>query len=73
MSLRLRLTLGLGAAFVLLWSLAATWMLYDLRSQLLQSLDERLAASARMQLLSARSTSWTTSIWLQAPPQRPTP
>ena len=48
MSLRLRLTLGLGAAFVLLWSLAATWMLYDLRSQLLQSLDERLAASARM-------------------------
>ena len=48
MTLRLRLTLGLGAAFVLLWSLAATWMLYDLRNQLMQSLDERLAASARM-------------------------
>ena len=31
MSLRLRLTLILGSAFVLLWSLAAVWMLFDLR------------------------------------------
>ena len=48
MSLRLRLTLILGSAFVLLWSLAAVWMLFDLRNQLTLSLDQRLAASARM-------------------------
>ena len=30
MSLRLRLTLTLGSAFVLLWALAATWMLFAL-------------------------------------------
>lgn len=48
MSLRLRLTLTLGAAFVLLWSMAATWMLFDVRNQLMLSLDQRLAASARM-------------------------
>ncbi|WP_313304602.1 ATP-binding protein [Stutzerimonas balearica] len=48
MSLRLRLTLMLGTAFVLLWMLAATWMLVDLRNQLMLSLDQRLAASARM-------------------------
>ncbi|MFI8743167.1 ATP-binding protein [Stutzerimonas zhaodongensis] len=48
MSLRLRLTLTLGAAFVLLWSVAATWMLFDVRNQLMLSLDQRLAASARM-------------------------
>ena len=34
MSLRLRLTLMLGSAFVLLWALAATWMLVDLRGHL---------------------------------------
>lgn len=48
MSLRLRLTLSLGSAFVLLWALAATWMLFDVRNQLMLSLDQRLAASARM-------------------------
>ncbi|WP_150305537.1 ATP-binding protein [Pseudomonas saliphila] len=48
MSLRLRLIITLGSAFVLLWSLAATWMLFDVRNQLMQSLDQRLAASARM-------------------------
>ena len=48
MSLRLRLTLMLGSAFVLLWALAATWMLVDLRNQMMLSLDQRLAASARM-------------------------
>ncbi|NKQ10000.1 ATP-binding protein [Pseudomonas sp. SST3] len=48
MSLRLRLTVTLGAAFVLLWGLAATWMLFDVRNQLMLSLDQRLAASARM-------------------------
>lgn len=48
MSLRLRLTLILGSAFVLLWSFAAVWMLFDLRTQLALSLDQRLASSARM-------------------------
>ncbi|GLZ86502.1 two-component sensor histidine kinase [Metapseudomonas resinovorans] len=48
MSLRLRLTLMLGSAFVLLWTLAATWMLFDLRNEMMRSLDERLGASARM-------------------------
>jgi two-component system sensor histidine kinase QseC len=48
MSLRLRLTLTLGSAFVLLWALAATWMLFDVRNRLMQSLDQSLAASARM-------------------------
>lgn len=48
MSLRVRLTLTLGSAFVLLWALAATWMLFDVRNQLMLSLDQRLAASARM-------------------------
>ncbi|MBD8475195.1 sensor histidine kinase N-terminal domain-containing protein [Pseudomonas sp. CFBP 8770] len=48
MSLRLRLSLILGAAFVLIWALAATWMFRDLRSQMMFSLDQRLVASARM-------------------------
>lgn len=48
MSLRLRLTLTLGSAFVLLWALASTWMLFDVRNQLMLTLDQRLAASARM-------------------------
>lgn len=48
MSLRLRLIVTLGSAFVLLWSLAAAWMLFDVRNQLMLSLDQRLAASARM-------------------------
>lgn len=48
MSLRLRLSLILGTAFVLIWALAATWMFRDLRSQMMFSLDQRLVASARM-------------------------
>ncbi|WP_448650247.1 ATP-binding protein [Pseudomonas fluorescens] len=48
MSLRLRLTFKLGAAFVLIWLLAAAWMLNDLRNQMMFSLDQRLVASARM-------------------------
>ncbi|MBX8615596.1 sensor histidine kinase N-terminal domain-containing protein [Pseudomonas cichorii] len=48
MSLRLRLTLILGVAFVVVWTLAATWMYQDLRTQMMFSLDQRLAASARM-------------------------
>ncbi|MBX8528674.1 sensor histidine kinase N-terminal domain-containing protein [Pseudomonas cichorii] len=48
MSLRLRLSLILGVAFVVVWTLAATWMYQDLRTQMMFSLDQRLAASARM-------------------------
>ena len=48
MSLRLRLSLILGAAFVVIWALAAAWMLRDLRNQMMFSLDQRLVASARM-------------------------
>ena len=48
MSLRLRLTLILGSTFIFLWSFAAAWMLYDLRAQMMHSLDQRLAASAQM-------------------------
>ena len=48
MSLRLRLSLTLGAAFAMIWALAAAWMLSDLRNQMMFSLDQRLVASARM-------------------------
>lgn len=48
MSLRLRLSLTLGSAFIVIWMLAAAWMLCDLRAQMMESLDQRLAASARM-------------------------
>lgn len=48
MSLRLRLTLILGSTFILLWSVAAAWMLYDLRAEMMRSLDQRLVASAQM-------------------------
>lgn len=48
MSLRLRLTLILGSTFIILWTLAAAWMLYDLRAEMMRSLDQRLVASAQM-------------------------
>ena len=48
MSLRVRLSLVLGSVFVLIWALAAAWMLCDLRSQMMLSLDQRLGASAHM-------------------------
>lgn len=48
MSLRLRLSLILGSAFLLLWTITAAWLLFDLRNQTMQALDQRLAASARM-------------------------
>nr|WP_243433654.1 MULTISPECIES: sensor histidine kinase [Pseudomonas] len=46
--MRLRLSVTLGAAFILIWTLAAAWMLSDLRNQMMFSLDQRLVASARM-------------------------
>lgn len=48
MSLRNRLLLILGGTFILLWSLAAVWLLGDLRREVTVALDERLASSARM-------------------------
>lgn len=48
MSLRLRAVLIAGVALALLWTLAAAWMLRDVHGRLDQTLDQRLAMSARM-------------------------
>ncbi len=48
MSLRLRLVVGIGAALIVLWTAAATWMFVDLDRNLQRTLDERLAMSANM-------------------------
>jgi signal transduction histidine kinase len=48
MTLRLRLMLTIGASFALFWTLSSLWMLVDLRAEFRDTLDERLAASARM-------------------------
>lgn len=48
MSLRLRLVLSIGGALLLLWALAAAWMLRGLDRNLQQTLDDRLAMSASM-------------------------
>ncbi|WP_376717489.1 hypothetical protein [Halomonas piscis] len=48
MSLRRRLLLSLGVSFCVLWVLAAAWLYNDLRDQMRETLDQRLAASARM-------------------------
>lgn len=48
MSLRLRAVLIAGISLVLLWASAATWMMQGMRANLDQTLDGRLAMSARM-------------------------
>ena len=48
MSLRNRLLLILSGTFIVLWGLAAVWLLGDLRREMTAALDERLASSARM-------------------------
>lgn len=48
MTLKRRLVLGLGLALGVLWASAAGLLFLDLRSQVSDTLDERLAASARM-------------------------
>ena len=48
MSIRRRLLLILSGTFILLWSLAAVWLLGDLRKEVSYALDERLGSSARM-------------------------
>lgn len=48
MSLRRRLLITLGLSFVVLWAAAAAWLYTDLQRQMITTLDQRLAASARM-------------------------
>jgi signal transduction histidine kinase len=48
MSLRLRLLLIIGMSLSLLWLTVAGWMFMDARQSLRDTLDNRLAASARM-------------------------
>ncbi|NNC22995.1 HAMP domain-containing protein [Salinisphaera sp. USBA-960] len=48
MSLRWRLLLTLGISFCVLWLGVAAWLYSDLRQQMHTTLDQRLAASARM-------------------------
>ncbi|WP_163576873.1 ATP-binding protein [Halomonas faecis] len=48
MSLRLRLLLTLGLTLLLLWGVAAAWMMRDLHEEVVATLDQRLAQSARM-------------------------
>jgi two-component system sensor histidine kinase QseC len=48
MSLRLRAVLIAGLALAVLWGVAAAWMLRDVGNQLDETLDQRLAMSARM-------------------------
>ncbi|MCW8194741.1 two-component sensor histidine kinase [Proteobacteria bacterium 005FR1] len=47
-SLRSRLLLMIGLSLTGLWLLLAPWLLYGVRGQVEKSLDDRLAASARM-------------------------
>ena len=49
-SLRKRLLFILGGTFALLWSIAALWLLGDLRQELERVLDQRLESSAHMVL-----------------------
>lgn len=48
MSLRLRAVLIAGISLVVLWALAAAWMMRDAQANLERTLDGRLAMSARM-------------------------
>ncbi|MEP6557929.1 MAG: ATP-binding protein [Burkholderiales bacterium] len=47
-TLRLRLVGSIGASLTILWSVLAVWMFMDVRQQVHGTLDDRLAASARM-------------------------
>lgn len=48
MSLRARLLLTLGLTLVVLWGVAVAWLLNDLEKKFVETLDQRLAQSARM-------------------------
>jgi two-component system, OmpR family, sensor histidine kinase QseC len=64
MSLRARLLLTLGVTLMLLWSLAAAWLMRDLEEQFVATLDQRLAQSARM--VSGLMAQLPEEAWLQA-------
>ncbi|WNK21238.1 ATP-binding protein [Halomonas piscis] len=59
MSLRARLLLTLGLALALFWASAAAWLAKDLEDKLVETLDQRLAQSARM----------VAGLMLQLPPE----
>ena len=59
MSLRARLLLTLGLTLALLWASAAAWLVRDLEDKLVETLDQRLAQSARM----------VAGLMLQLPPE----
>ncbi|WP_346799083.1 ATP-binding protein [Halomonas sp. Bachu 37] len=59
MSLRTRLLLTLGITLALLWGLAAAWLMRDLEEKFVETLDQRLAQSARM----------VAGLMLQLPPE----
>ncbi|XGA79176.1 ATP-binding protein [Halomonas sp. CH40] len=59
MSLRVRLLLTLGATLLLLWGSAAAWLMWDLEEKVVETLDQRLAQSARM----------VAGLMLQLPPE----
>lgn len=59
MSLRARLLLTLGLTLALLWASAAAWLAKDLEDKLVETLDQRLAQSARM----------VAELMLQLPPE----
>ncbi|MGS2744262.1 ATP-binding protein [Halomonas sp. LS-001] len=48
MSLRIRLLLTLGVTLLVLWGSAAAWLMWDLEEKVVETLDQRLAQSARM-------------------------
>lgn len=59
MSLRVRLLVTLGSTLLLLWGSAAAWLMWDLEEKVVETLDQRLAQSARM----------VAGLMLQLPPE----
>ena len=64
MSLRTRLLLTLGLTLALLWSMAAAWLMRDLEAQFVETLDQRLAQSARM--VAGLMAQLPEEVWLEA-------
>ncbi|MGM0522272.1 MAG: ATP-binding protein [Pseudomonadota bacterium] len=64
MSLRLRLLLTLGLTLSLLWGSAAAWLMQDLENKVVETLDQRLAQSARM--VAGLMLQLPSDVWLQA-------
>jgi len=59
LSLRVRLLLTLGVTLLVLWGSAAAWLMWDLEEKVVETLDQRLAQSARM----------VAGLMLQLPPE----